>query len=176
VILVGVFAATWIPVFVPLVHLAAFTRDLGHPLATGAWATGAIGGGAAFGRLGMGWISDRFGRRPTLAIGLGVEIVAFAALAGAHGLTVLVAEYHELFSTCAANTPTRANPDTLSLIGSVPTTSRLTPRTFSLRCPPLNVCVLLIGKPPIVPFKLPELNHPLSSATYGLNEYPTNNR
>jgi len=53
------FTATWIPVFIPLVHLIPFTRDLGHSALTGAWVVSTVGIGAVAGRLVMGAVSDR---------------------------------------------------------------------------------------------------------------------
>jgi MFS family permease len=84
--LVVLFGATWIPVFVPLVHLVAHLRDLGHSTAVGAWVTGLIGMGAIGGRILMGAFSDRFGRVLTLAIGLALEAAAFLGLALAQHL------------------------------------------------------------------------------------------
>jgi MFS family permease len=87
--LVAVFGLTWIPVFVPLVHLVIHAQDLGFPAAVGAWATGAIGAGAIGGRLVMGAVSDRFGRKPTLVIGLAVESLAFLGFVTGEGLATL---------------------------------------------------------------------------------------
>lgn len=84
--LVTVFGLTWIPVFLPLVHLVSHAEDLGHPRSVGAWVTGMIGVGAVGGRLIMGEVSDRAGRKPALLIGLGVETASFAALMGATGV------------------------------------------------------------------------------------------
>ena len=73
--------ATWIPVFVPLVHLVSLARDLGHGPATGAWLVSALGAGAVAGRLTMGPISDRIGRRPALVFGTAAQAAAFVAYA-----------------------------------------------------------------------------------------------
>jgi len=80
------FAATWLPVFVPLVHLVPFTRDLGHTTAMGAWVVSVTGLGALLGRLAMGVVSDRFGRQRTIAGMMVVQAVAFVGLAAARGL------------------------------------------------------------------------------------------
>ena len=88
--LVAVFALTWIPVFVPLVHLVIHARDLGFPAAVGAWATGAIGAGAIGGRLAMGAASDHFGRKRTLMVGLLLETLAFLGFVTGEGLATLV--------------------------------------------------------------------------------------
>ena len=73
--------ATWIPVFVPLVHLVSFARDLGHGPAVGAWLVSALGAGAVAGRLTMGPISDRMGRKPALVFGTAAQAAAFLAYA-----------------------------------------------------------------------------------------------
>lgn len=87
--LVAVFGLTWIPVFLPLVHLVAHAQDLGHSRAVGAWVTGMIGMGAVGGRLIMGPVSDRVGRKPALLIGLAVESGAFAGFVAAAGVPAL---------------------------------------------------------------------------------------
>jgi MFS family permease len=73
--------ATWTPVFIPLVHLVSLARDLGHSPATGAWLVSALGAGAVAGRLTMGPISDRIGRKPALVFGTAAQAIAFVAYA-----------------------------------------------------------------------------------------------
>jgi MFS family permease len=73
--------ATWIPVFIPLVHLVSFARDLGHGPAVGAWLVSALGAGAVAGRLTMGPISDRIGRKPALVFGTAAQAAAFIGYA-----------------------------------------------------------------------------------------------
>lgn len=67
--------------FIPLVHLVSLARDLGHGAATGAWLVSALGAGAVAGRLTMGPISDRIGRKPALVFGTAAQAVAFVAYA-----------------------------------------------------------------------------------------------
>ncbi len=87
------FSATWIPVFVPLVHIVPFARDLGYSALTGAWVVSTLGIGAVAGRLVMGGVSDRLGRRATLAIGMALQAVGFLGfLAAARGPLVLFAD------------------------------------------------------------------------------------
>ncbi len=43
------FTATWMPVFIPLVHLVPFTRDLGHSPLVGAWSVSTLGAAAVNG-------------------------------------------------------------------------------------------------------------------------------
>src|SRR5256886_14362709 len=71
------FTATWIPVFIPLVHLVPFTRDLGYSALTGAWVVSALGIGAVAGRLVMGAVSDRIGRRTAVGIAMVLQGIAF---------------------------------------------------------------------------------------------------
>jgi MFS family permease len=85
----ALFAATWVPVFGPLVHLVPMARGLGIAPLLAATLVSALGFCALVGRLVMGAASDRMGRRPTLAIGLALQIVAFAALASSGSLAGL---------------------------------------------------------------------------------------
>jgi len=71
------FSATWIPVFVPLVHLVPFARDLGYSPLTGAWVVSTLGIGAVAGRLVMGGVSDRIGRRTAVGIAMVLQGIAF---------------------------------------------------------------------------------------------------
>ena len=89
--LLAVYAATWIPVFMPLVHLVPLARDLGFSPVVGATALSALGAGSLVGRLGIGAASDAIGRRPALAISLGLQALAFTGLAGAAGAPSLFA-------------------------------------------------------------------------------------
>jgi MFS family permease len=76
-----VYAATWLPVFLPMVHLVPLAHDLALP----AWAAAAgpsfLGAGSLAGRLVMGVASDTIGRRAALAIALFLQSLAFVALA-----------------------------------------------------------------------------------------------
>jgi MFS family permease len=85
------FTATWLPVFIPLVHLVSLARDLGHGVATGAWLVSALGAGAVVGRMIMGPVSDRIGRKPTLVITMGMQALAFAGFSMAGGVGALLA-------------------------------------------------------------------------------------
>jgi MFS family permease len=74
-----ILAATWIPVFIPVVHTVSFARDLGFsPLAASSLVS-VLGIGAVVGRLVMGAVSDRIGRKPALALGLALQGLAFVA-------------------------------------------------------------------------------------------------
>lgn len=84
------FTATWMPVFVPLVHLVPLARDHGHGHA-GAWIMSAVGAGAVAGRLVMGVVSDRIGRKPTIGAAMLLQAAGFLGFLGAADLAVLVA-------------------------------------------------------------------------------------
>lgn len=91
VALAGVYLTTWIPVFLPLVHLVPLARDLGLPPVVGATALSALGVGSLAGRFAMGAVSDLIGRRPALGIALGLQAGAFVGLALAGGAPGLLA-------------------------------------------------------------------------------------
>lgn len=87
----AVFSATWVPVFIPLVHLVPHARDLGVEPLWAATLVSALGIAAVVGRLLMGGLSDRIGRRPTLAFAFAAQAAAFVALAWASTLPGLYA-------------------------------------------------------------------------------------
>ena len=68
-VLFAIFGLTWIPVFIPLVHLVPLARDLGIDALRAATLVSALGIAAVAGRLAMGWLSDRIGRRAILGVG-----------------------------------------------------------------------------------------------------------
>lgn len=86
------FSATWIPVFIPLVHLVRYARDLGFTPMIAASLISALGVGAVVGRLVMGVVSDRLGRRPTVAMAMALQAAAFVAF-------VVVRELGALYAT-----------------------------------------------------------------------------
>lgn len=83
------YSLTFIVVFVPFVHGSAYAVGLGVSRITAATVISSIGVGGITGRLLVGWISDRIDRRKAVVLALGLEVVAFAALAGAQGLALL---------------------------------------------------------------------------------------
>jgi MFS family permease len=78
-------------VFVPLVHLVPFARDLGHSPLAAATTLSTTGAGAVVGRLVMGWVSDRIGRRPTIGLSMLLQAAAFLGFAAARELPALYA-------------------------------------------------------------------------------------
>jgi len=87
--LFGVFAATWIPVFVPLVHAVPFARDLGISPLLASTVVSALGIAAFVGRLVVGGVSDLIGRKAALAISLVLQALAFAGFLAVGGLPSL---------------------------------------------------------------------------------------
>ena len=85
----GVFSATWIPVFIPLVHAVPFARDLGISPLLASTVISALGIAAVFGRLAMGAVSDRIGRKSALAISIALQTLAFAGFLGVGELSSL---------------------------------------------------------------------------------------
>jgi len=88
--LVGFYVATWLPVFVPLVHLVAFAEDIGLSRGVGAAALSVLGAGSLVGRIVLGALSDRVGRRPVLALALVLQAAGFIVLVVTNGPTLLM--------------------------------------------------------------------------------------
>jgi MFS family permease len=76
-LLLALYGSTWTPLFVPLVHLVPHARDLGVPALWAASLISFLGIAAVAGRLLMGALSDRAGRRPALALALALQALAF---------------------------------------------------------------------------------------------------
>jgi MFS family permease len=85
------FATSWLPVFVPLVHLPRFSRDLGFSPLVAASVMSALGAGAIAGRLLMGVLSDRIGRKRAVGLAMALQAVAFVGFLGVAGLATLYA-------------------------------------------------------------------------------------
>ncbi|MBI5967616.1 MAG: MFS transporter [Deltaproteobacteria bacterium] len=82
-VLTSVFFLHWIFVFLPLVHLVIFSLDIGLPKESALWALSILGGVSALGRLAMGFISDRIGRKQALMVCLGLQVFSWLWLVGA---------------------------------------------------------------------------------------------
>ena len=81
-VLTAVFFCTWIFVFLPLVHLVIFALDIGLSQKSAFIALGTLGGGSMIGRLSMGFLSDRIGRKPALAVNLGLQVFCWFWIMG----------------------------------------------------------------------------------------------
>jgi MFS family permease len=79
-IITAIFLFTWLVVFLPAVHLAAYAMDLGIDPVSAAWILSSIGLGGVIGRPLIGAASDRSGRLPALAFVLATQVVVFVLL------------------------------------------------------------------------------------------------
>lgn len=89
--LTATFTLTWIPVFVPIVHAVSLARDRGYSALVGSALLSAIGAAAIAGRLGMGVVSDRTGRKPAVALALVLQTLAFVLFVVPGGILLLFA-------------------------------------------------------------------------------------
>jgi MFS family permease len=106
--LAAVYTLSWIPVFLPPVHLAAQARDLGLSPVIGATTLSALGGGSLTGRVAMGALSDVIGRRGALALSLALQAGSFVGLAlptGAASLLGAAALYGFAYGAVTALMP-----------------------------------------------------------------------
>ena len=80
-LLIAIYFLTWVPVFVPFVHAAAYAEDLGLSKLAAGSVISVIGIGGVLGRLSTGVVSDRIGRLPSLLAMMqgAVHLVIFAA-------------------------------------------------------------------------------------------------
>jgi MFS family permease len=84
-----VFALTWLVVFMPMVHIVPFAVDLGISHFRAAMTISVIGFAGFAGRLGIGTISDRFGRVSTLGMCLLLQALAFVGFTASSGMGLL---------------------------------------------------------------------------------------
>lgn len=85
----GVYALTFLAVFVPFVHGVQFAQSLGASLQTASTVISAIGIGGLIGRLVMGSVSDRIGRKSAVILALSLETASFIGMAFSSGLWLL---------------------------------------------------------------------------------------
>ena len=85
----GMYALTFVAVFVPFVHGVQFAQSLGASLQTASTVISAIGIGGLIGRLVMGPVSDRIGRKNAVMLALFLETASFLGMAGANSLWLL---------------------------------------------------------------------------------------
>lgn len=88
-LVIAIYFLTWVPVFVPFVHAAAYAEDLGLGTVAAASAISAIGIGGIVGRLCSGVVSDRIGRVPALLGVFALQALSFALFTLARDLYVL---------------------------------------------------------------------------------------
>jgi MFS family permease len=85
----GMYALTFLAVFIPFVHGVQFAQSLGASLQTASTVISAIGIGGLIGRLFMGPVSDRIGRKSAVTLALSIETLAFIGMAFSNGLWLL---------------------------------------------------------------------------------------
>ena len=88
-LLTAIFTLTWLVIFMPLVHLVPFAEDLGISHYRAAMTISVIGFAGFAGRVAIGPISDRIGRRQTLALCLVFQALSFIGFTFSHGLNLL---------------------------------------------------------------------------------------
>ncbi len=76
-VLTALFFCTWLLVFLPLVHLVIFALDIGLSQKSALWALGCLGASSIIGRLMMGYVSDRIGRKRTLGLNLALQVFSW---------------------------------------------------------------------------------------------------
>ena len=76
-VLTALFFCTWLLVFLPLVHLVIFALDIGLSQKSALLALGFLGGSSTIGRLMMGYVSDRIGRKRTLGLNLALQVFSW---------------------------------------------------------------------------------------------------
>ena len=76
-------------VFVPFVHGVQFAQSLGASLQTASTVISAIGIGGLIGRLVMGPVSDRIGRKNAVMLSLFIETLSFLGMAASNSLWLL---------------------------------------------------------------------------------------
>lgn len=84
------FTTTWFSIFIPTVHLASLAQDRGYPAMVGASAVSVLGAGALLGRLLIGEVSDRMGRRAALATSVVAQSLALVSLVTTGSLPMLM--------------------------------------------------------------------------------------
>jgi len=95
--------------FVPMVHLVPYARDLGHAEAQGVALVSLIGLGSLLGRFGIGGFADRLGRIPSLAAmyaGLGIMFLVWWAGGGYWVLAMFAVVFGVCYGAYVALLPT----------------------------------------------------------------------
>ena len=87
----GMFALTFVVVFVPFAHGVQYARSLGFSLGWSAGVISSVGVGGLVGRIVTGPLSDRIDRRRAVMLALAVETLSFVGIATADGLLLLYA-------------------------------------------------------------------------------------
>jgi MFS family permease len=89
-ILTAAFFCTWLFVFLPLVHLVIFALDIGLSREASWAAMSFLGAASALGRLIMGAVSDRIGRKTTLGLSIGLQAFSWFWILGTDSSWMLI--------------------------------------------------------------------------------------
>ncbi len=89
-ILTAAFFCTWLFVFLPLVHLVIFALDIGLSRESSLAAMSSLGAASALGRLVMGAVSDRIGRKTTLGINFALQAFSWFWILGTQSSWMLI--------------------------------------------------------------------------------------
>ncbi|HSS01036.1 MAG TPA: MFS transporter [Kofleriaceae bacterium] len=95
--------------FVPFVHLVPYAVDHGVPSTTAVLLVGAIGVGSSAGRLFLGGVADRMGRRwalPVMFLGMGLSFLIWAASTSAWPLAIFALLFGVFYGGFVALAPT----------------------------------------------------------------------
>ena len=87
----GMFALTFVVVFVPFAHGVQYARSLGFSPLAAAGVISSVGVGGLVGRIVTGPLSDRIDRRRAVMLALVVETLSFVGIAVSDSLTLLYA-------------------------------------------------------------------------------------
>jgi MFS family permease len=90
-ILTALFFCTWLLVFLPLVHMVIFALDIGLPRKSALLALGSLGASSTLGRLTMGYVSDRIGRKRTLGFNLALQLFSWLWILNTNSAWMLIA-------------------------------------------------------------------------------------
>jgi OFA family oxalate/formate antiporter-like MFS transporter len=90
-VLAALFFCTWLLVFFPLVHMVIFALDIGLPQKSALLAVGALGASSTLGRLTMGYVSDRVGRKRTLGLNIALQVFSWLWILNTHSAWMLIA-------------------------------------------------------------------------------------
>jgi OFA family oxalate/formate antiporter-like MFS transporter len=89
-VLTAIFFFTWLLVFFPLVHLIIFALDIGLSQKSALLALSFLGGSSTVGRLMMGYVSDRIGRKRTLGLNLTLQVFSWFWILETHNAWMLI--------------------------------------------------------------------------------------
>jgi len=89
--LTALFFCSWLLVFLPLVHMVIFALDIGLSQKSALLALGFLGGSSTVGRLIMGYVSDRFGRKRTLGMNLALQVFSWIWILSTGSAWMLIA-------------------------------------------------------------------------------------